>query len=167
MTNRTEMLHFRATPEEKQTIRENAGHAEVALSEWMRQRSLKGESRLHPTREEVSNEVLTCLGEDPVTRENKAKVRQACEEDKPVDVQVVAGSAVPTQPAVEEPEPLLPRTPGTIPVDHGIAPGSLGSVGETYEQFMERRVSELAGENPTLGQQDAATEAAEGEWAQR
>lgn len=40
MSNRTEMLHFRATPEEKQTIRENAGHAEVALSEWMRQKSL-------------------------------------------------------------------------------------------------------------------------------
>lgn len=45
MPNRTEMLHFRATPEEKETIRENAGHAEVALSEWMRFRCLTGDPR--------------------------------------------------------------------------------------------------------------------------
>lgn len=41
--NRTEMLHFRATPEEKERIKENAGHAEVALSTWMRERSLDEE----------------------------------------------------------------------------------------------------------------------------
>lgn len=46
MTNRTEILHFRATPEEKGRIKENAGHAELHLSEWMRQRSL---DRLVPT----------------------------------------------------------------------------------------------------------------------
>lgn len=40
MPNRTEILHFRATPEEKGRIKENAGHAELHLSEWMRQRSL-------------------------------------------------------------------------------------------------------------------------------
>lgn len=41
MSNRTEMLHFRATPEEKAAIHENAARADLALSEWLRQQGLE------------------------------------------------------------------------------------------------------------------------------
>lgn len=141
MTNRTEMLHFRATPEEKQTIRENAGHAELALSEWMRQRSLDG---------------LIPAFEDPVTRENKAKVRQACEEGKPVDAQVVSGSSAPTQPAVEEPDGArFPDDPTGAVAE---------ALGETYEQFMERRVGELLGDDASAEAQGQAQTTARAEW---
>lgn len=36
--NRTEMLHFRATPEEKAEILVKAGEAGMELSEWLRTR---------------------------------------------------------------------------------------------------------------------------------
>jgi hypothetical protein len=148
MTNRTEILHFRATPKEKKTIRENAGHAELALSEWMRQRSL---DRLIPA------------FEDPRTRENKAKVRQAREEGKPVAVQVVPGSAASTQPAVEE--PAKHRIDGEL---YTMTP--IGD--ETYEQFMERRVGELLGfdvgeTEASMALRDSAAKQAEAEWAER
>lgn len=127
MPNRTEMLHFRATPEEKETIRENAGHAELALSEWMRQRSL---DRLVPTQPVVEasyhNERLKQRLEDPEFREE------------------------------------FEREKATF-VDGA-------SQGETYEQFMERRMGELIGEGETeasMALRRAAAETAEAEWAQR
>jgi hypothetical protein len=112
MTNRTEILHFRATPEEKQTIRENAGHAELALSEWMRQRSL---DRL-----------------------------------------------VPTQPLSEQVEELrgVPGTETRYPLE-------VRGESETYVQFMERRVPELCGENPSVAEVGDAEIAARVEWAER
>lgn len=123
--NRTEILHFRATPEEKQTIRENAGHAELALSEWMRQKSL----------------------DEPWGPDDG-----------------------PTQPAVEE---------FTVLSEVGMARTAEGNVvredhpeaihGETYEQFMERRVGELVGDGVETTEQPRmeAEAAARAEWTER
>lgn len=110
MPNRTEILHFRATPEEKGRIKENAGHAELHLSEWMRQRSL---DRL-----------------------------------------------VPTQPAVE-------GVPLAVSWENGKHYDEKTAHVETYEQFMERRVPELCGENPSVAELHHARDAAEVEWAER
>lgn len=121
MTNRTEMLHFRATPEEKQTIRENAGHAEVALSTWMRAKSLDYEARLNPTQPAVEESVQ--ISEVGTARTAEGSVVR---EDHPDAVHV-----------------------------------------ETYEQFMERRVPELCGENPSVAEIGDAEIAARAEWVER
>lgn len=121
MPNRTEILHFRATPEEKGRIKENAGHAELHLSEWMRQRSL---DRLVPTQPAVEG----INGDGEFTcQECGAELRDGlhCGECE----------------------------------HHQVA--------ETYEQFMERRVPELCGENPSVAEVGDAEIAARVEWAER
>lgn len=119
MPNRTEMLHFRATPEEKERIKENAGHAEVALSTWMRARSLSyGEGDFERVLEELA----------------------------------------PTQPPVEEPaEPLRDFWP----------PADVHAKGETYVQFMERRVGELVGKDAGPEAQAQARKRAYDQWINR
>lgn len=112
MPNRTEILHFRATPEEKETIRENAGHAELALSEWMRQRSLRTEEDRWPD--------------------------EGLMHPKPPVAQVLR--------VTETHEPFIDPL-------------------ETYEQFMERRVPELLGQDVDAGDVESAQWQARAEWA--
>jgi len=135
------MLHFRATPEEKTRIKENAGHAEVALSEWMRVRSLDpGES------------VSWGLQDRWVSKEAQAQ-----------GVRVVPAhrsATTPTQPAVEESERIQEEAEAA---KQGFT-ASFHRDPETYEQFMERRVRELVGDEATLASQDKATDEAEREW---
>jgi hypothetical protein len=118
MPNRTEMLHFRATPEEKTRIKENAGHAEVALSEWMRKRSLSAF-------EEGVRSAIT--QPDPLGRKAMKRELEGAHVDR---------------------------------IHFDEAP-------ETYEQFMERRVPELCGENPSVAEVGDAEIAARAEWAER
>lgn len=132
MTNRTEMLHFRATPEEKARIKENAGHAEVALSTWMRERSLD--------------------------------VDKPYEGSKPPEsFKAVNAEALPTQPAVEASERIHEEAEAA---KQGFT-ASFHRDPETYEQFMERRVPELCGENPSVAEIGDAEIAARAEWAER
>lgn len=142
MPNRTEILHFRATPEEKAAIKERAEAAgKKQFSAFMRDLALYG-----------GMEVEGIPYETPEETRQKALVRKAVKNGEPIDVQVVAGSAAPTQPAVEESE-----------ADEAMWRSIRG---ETYEQFMERRVGELLGDDATLAANDRATETAEREWAQ-
>jgi len=148
------MLHFRATPEEKERIKENAGHAEVALSTWMRAKSLDYEDRLNPTQPAVWD----CCG----ASRDSGKHAENC----PLIVQQDA-EADSTQPAVDGvPLDVGDRISNATPRPEG-GIYKVTSVGETYEQFMERRVGELVGDSPTLASQDAATGQAEREWAER
>lgn len=144
--NRTEILHFRATPEEKGRIKENAGHAELHLSEWMRKRSLTTfeDPNLGISHEAVEAVLSTqpVVGDPERERELRKEVRQI---EAEADAQEAEGAQFPDDPT-----------------------GSVAqALGETYEQFMERRVGELGGETAgDMGRQDA-TEEAEAEWAQR
>ncbi len=142
MPNRTEMLHFRATPEEKTRIKENAGHAEVALSAWMRDQSLKDEKPWG------------------------AYGRRCAEPDM---------QDSPTQPVVEAPDPPLANPGSTFiccgnPKDGDHEPWCdvgryVKERGETYEQFMERRVPELLGQDVDTGDVESAQLQARAEWA--
>lgn len=122
MPNRTEILHFRATPEEKGRIEENAGHAELHLSEWMRQRSL---DRLAPTQ--------------PVVEKSEGLKYSAMN----------VGLNERDELVVIDPE---------LPIEVKF---------ETYEEFMERRVPELCGENPSVAEVGDAEITARAEWAEQ
>lgn len=139
MPKRSEILHFRATPEERAEL----------------------ERRAHPY--DLSRLIRQALG-------------------LPVGLKATVSpeSLAPTQPAVEESDPPL-ANPGSSFICCGNPKGGdhepwcdvgrwdpLGSVakalGETYEQFMERRVEELTGEHPSPGDDAAARANAYAEW---
>lgn len=124
MSNRTEILHFRATPEEKAAIKANAGQAEVALSTWMRQRSLDREMQWGELRRRL----------------DAAPTQSAVEE-----ADLSTGS-----PALDR---LLDQTEARLPKG-----------GESYEQFMERRVGELLGDDASAEAQSQAQTTARAEW---
>lgn len=144
------MLHFRATPEEKQTIRENAGHAEVALSEWMRQQALKDEKR-------YAGYGKRCAEADMQDAPTQPVVPRSSREE-------AMGQAL--GPEITVVKPLDAKAD---PTAESLAEAFRTRGGETYEQFMERRVRELLGEGETeasMAFRDAANAAAETEWAQ-
>lgn len=134
MSNRTEILHFRATPEEKGRIKENAGHAELHLSEWMRKRSL---TTFEDPNLGISHEAVEAVLSTQPAVENDPLGRKAMKRE-------LEGAHVDRVHFDEEP-----------------------ASGETYEQFMERRVGELCGENPSGVEIAEAELAARTEWAKR
>lgn len=150
-TNRTEILHFRTTPEEKAVIKGLAGQAEVALSTWMRERSL---DKLNPTQEfPLGAPGCTCPDERCMLHGT---------------VPVLGGLRKPssTQPVVDgvslkggERVELVPPTPRP---EGGIY--KVTGAGESYEQFMERRVGELLGDDASAEAQSQAQTTARAEW---
>lgn len=131
MSNRSEMLHFRATPEEKAALQIAASELSMELSRYIRERLFTEDWRSPVLVAEESRR----FPDGPTTRQ-KALVRQAEKEGKSVDVQVAAGSAQP--------------------------------VGcETYEQFMERRIAELLGDDASPEAREQAETTAQAEWITR
>lgn len=142
MPNRTEILHFRATPEEKGRIKENAGHAELHLSEWMRQRSL---DRLHPIQPIVKT---------PRPFDDPGNLRR-----------VHAGGEKKSASDAEAPAEVAWHDIEDAEADPGQEWQAVRD--ETYEQFIDRRIRELVGEDASDDDLIEAGRTAHAEWAQR
>jgi hypothetical protein len=138
MSNRTEMLHFRATPEEKAAIEDMARQNGKSLSEWMRERSM--------------------VWSFSIQSDQELQDRWVSKEAQTQGVRIA-----PTQPVVGNP-PCLRCNGESMVSPSDRCPECGGDGGETYEQFMERRVPELCGENPSVAEIGDAEIAARAEW---
>lgn len=148
MPNRTEMLHFRATPEEKAEIVSKAGEADMHLSEWLRTRA-QGFG-WHQSLEKPSST-------QPVVEEDCGCPNAARDEHTDYCPARLAGH-----------NEFMEGSPAAQGFRRAAEEVSRAKRrGETYEQFMERRVPELCGENPSVAEIGDAEIAARAEWAER
>lgn len=119
MSNRSEMLHFRATPEEKAAIQARADECGGKLSDYMRGR------------------LLVAAGYCESAEESHPPPD---EEEKPEPAQFPDG------PTSQEMGLMAPAT---------------------YEQFVERRVAELLGDDASPEAREQAETTAQAEWITR
>lgn len=149
MPNRTEILHFRATPEEKETIRENAGHAELALSEWMRQRSLDYPRRAREAVQRFTTQPqFECCGGPNETGKHLEGCPRCMQEEVEASYH---DKRLARRLRDEEFRAEYNRTLDC----------------ETYGQFMERRTRELEGDDAGPKAEAEAWDAADAEWNAR